>query len=676
MTAKRRSRAPIDRKAGGHVAAPPKAPRRGHSVRTTPATVFSTAVVLRLIVAASIADLPLVRTPKLDAAEYVSWAHRMADGNWVWPTVSAHGPGYPLFLAAVFALGGSNWSVLVVQSLIGALTATFIAMLARRWFGDRAGLCAGLLYATFAPAVFVETSLLAEGLLLCLLIAASLLLSSEHITARRAAASGLLLGFATLVRPTAVLIVLALAATVWYVSRGKRTLVVSALLGAFCLMLAPVAMKNWIDSRTLTIQGFGGLNFYIGNSPLHNGRPTFRLGAGWDALNSEAQRAGITNPSAQDRYYIRKTFDEIAARPGAYLRLLGEKILWLVQASEVRDSHSFYFFTSQSSVLALLPRMGILIPLAAIGLFVLVGRRSAPPLLIAYTTGAALGVVLLVVGTRYRLPVVPGLAIVGGVGVSALVDAVSAADRRKLIVFGAAAIVGIAVSRLLFDPSSRNLSEEWAFTGSALITEHRLPEAEAAYRKALADDASSGLAWDGLGLALLDAQRWTESRTALEKASALDPGSARTAYHLALVDEGQGRPADAVVQLRRSLAVDPTNLDAARHLGSDLIALRKDDEAIEVLTGVVAHAPNDADAHRALGGALGGVGRLTDAKRELTTAVGLTPSNGEAWLDLCLVSLDLGEVKDGAAACRNARQYGASADRLAVAERALASRRD
>ena len=67
--------------------------------------------------------------------------------------VSAHGPGYPLFLAAVFALGGSLWSAIILQSVAGACTAVFIAVLATRWFGREAGLGAGLLYATFAPAV-------------------------------------------------------------------------------------------------------------------------------------------------------------------------------------------------------------------------------------------------------------------------------------------------------------------------------------------------------------------------------------------------------------------------------------------------------------------------------------------------------------------------------------------
>ena len=113
------------------------------------------------------------------------------------------------------------------------------------------------------------------------------------------------------------------------------------------VVIAPAVAKNWSVSRTLSLQGYGGLNVYIGNSPQQSGRPTFRLGGAWDALNAEPSRAGITDPAAQDRYYLRKTLSEIRRQPIAYLRLLAAKLVWLVQAEEIRDSHSFYFFADR-----------------------------------------------------------------------------------------------------------------------------------------------------------------------------------------------------------------------------------------------------------------------------------------------------------------------------------------
>ena len=325
------------------------------------ASVFLVALAVRLIAARELWQLPLVRTPKLDSAEYLSWARRLAAGDFSWPVVSQHGPGYPLFLAAWLAIGsGSPPFAIAVQAVVGALTATLVALIARDSFGDGAALAAGLVYALYAPAIYVDVALLSEGLLLFLLTLALLLLGRAENLWRGPfrpvsaalkgpprfviASAGVALGCAILVRPTAV--VVASACAMWLLVQRSRN--AAAILVVTCaVVIAPAVAKNWSVSRTLSLQGYGGLNVYIGNSPQQSGRPTFRLGGAWDALNAEPSRAGITDPAAQDRYYLRKTLSEIRRQPIAYLRLLAAKLVWLVQAEEIRDSHSFYFFADR-----------------------------------------------------------------------------------------------------------------------------------------------------------------------------------------------------------------------------------------------------------------------------------------------------------------------------------------
>jgi Flp pilus assembly protein TadD len=634
--------------------------------------VFAAAATIRLLVVASVSALPLVRTPKLDSFEYVSWARSMADGSFTWPAVSAHGPGYPLFLAAVIALGGSISTVLVVQSLIGALTAVLVAVLAERWFGETAGLYAGLLYAVFGPVVYIETGLLSEGLLLFLTMAAMVVLTVAPLTRGRAAAAGVLLGAAVLVRPTTALIIVTLLVSLWRnVEPARRWAVAVLVVAGVALVTGPVLLKNWMESRVPGVQGFGGLNFYVGNSPIHNGRPIFRLGAGWEALNSEALRAGASEPAAQDRYYLLKTFTEVRDHPIRYLELLGEKGLWLVQAAEVRDSHSFYFFADQSLALRLLPRMAILVPLAAVGAAESFRRHKRTLLLNAYAAGAALTVVFFVMGTRYRAAIVPAFAIWGGLGVAAVVEAIRERRERWLASTAVLVVLAVAVSHAFSGTESHIVAEEWAFTGASLITEHRLTEAEAAYRRALELDSHSALAWDGLGLALYNGGRWSEARTAVERAAALEPISARISFHRGLLDEHEGRLPAAAAEFRDAMAIDPTNLDVDRHLASALVQLHRDDEAAVVLADVIEHDPNDAASHRALAGALGATGHLQEAKQQLVMTVSLSPADGEAWLDLCLVSLDLGATDDAAEALQRARDRGASRDRVQFAAEAL-----
>src|SRR5262249_25847639 len=134
------------------------------------AIVLGAALAARWIVAAELWRLALVRTPRLDSFEYVSWARRLASGDFAWPVVSAHGPGYPFFPAGLLAVGsGALGAAIAMQAMVGALTAVLVAAAAREWFGARAGLLAGLTYAVYGPAVYLDTALLAEGLLIALL---------------------------------------------------------------------------------------------------------------------------------------------------------------------------------------------------------------------------------------------------------------------------------------------------------------------------------------------------------------------------------------------------------------------------------------------------------------------------------------------------------------------------
>src|SRR5262249_20927037 len=153
-----------------------------------------------------------------------------------------------------------------------------------------------------------------------------------------------------------------------------------------------------------------------------------------------------------------------------------------------------------------------------------------------------------------------------GVGIDALARAVAARWTHDLTVFAAAAAGAIAVSHLLSDPRHLNLAEEWALSGSALVTERNLPDAEAAYRRALAIDPQSGLGWDGLGLALYNGGRLIEARTAFERALAVNNQSARAIYHLALLDDREGRVSQAADGYERARALSPFDVEITRDL--------------------------------------------------------------------------------------------------------------
>jgi tetratricopeptide (TPR) repeat protein len=630
----------------GSVGKKPIPAARSQSPRL-PVSIFCLAAAVRIAVAASLWDLPLVRTPKLDSAEYLFWAQRIAAGDWTWPAVAQHAPGYPLFLALLLTIGsGSLKAVMLMQALVGAATAALVAAIARRWFGATAGLAAGVVYAVYGPAAYADVAMLAEGLLLFLLASSLWALSREPIATFWLALAGALAGAAIVVRPTAA--VPAIAALVWLLRTGRPLRTAAVFAAAVLVILVPVLVKNW-SSGSPGLQGYGGLNAYIGNSPEHDGRATFRLGAGWDALNAEAARSGLADPAAQDRYYLAKTAREIRTNPGGFLRVLAAKALWTVQAEEARDSHSYYFFTGRSAALRWLPRFALLFPLAIVGGISVWRRRPGRAgdrwLFVAMIAANAAVAILLVAGFRYRMPLIPLFAIAAGAGLHAI--AVDGRERRTrdLAVYGVAAAAAIALSHAVHDPRNTNVAEEWAFSGSALITEHRLDEAMAAYRRALELDSRSGSAWDGFGLTLYNQGRFAEARAAFERALAIDRDSARATYHLALVDDRQGRLAQAAAGYESALRLSPFDEAITRDL---------------------------SEARRKLATELGMSGRSAEARDLMRSVVALAPRNGEAWLDLCLLSLDLGDAAGASAALQRAREFGADPARLQFAVDALA----
>ena len=266
--------------------------------------VFVVAAVLRLIMATQIADLPLSRTPHYDSLEYLTWARQIAAGDFTWPVAPPHGPGYPYFLGAILALsGGRSMAIGLVQSILGAFTCLLGAEAGAVWFGRRAGIATGFILALYAPLIWIDASIYAEGLLIFLMTAALWCVATD----RHPAITGAVAGLAILVRPTALILLpllLIFGARTW---RGRAILVTIAI-----AVVAPATIANWRTMHEwIPIQSAGGMNFYLGNSPLRDGLPSARPGGDWDRIEPDAARHGAITPVAEDRYFARRTIAEI-----------------------------------------------------------------------------------------------------------------------------------------------------------------------------------------------------------------------------------------------------------------------------------------------------------------------------------------------------------------------------
>ena len=614
--------------------------------------VFVVALTTRWLVSGSLADLGIARVPWLDSAEYLDWARRLASGGWLWPVNPPHGPGYPLFLALPSALwGDSLQTIRFVQAVVGSVGCVLTASVAARLLGRRSALVAGLAQALYGPLVLTDVSILAEGLLV-----ASLLVSLYCTVGRDRIAwsvgGGLALGLASITRATAVLFAPAfLLARLTTGSRRQRLIGTAAFVLSATIVVFPVTVKNWAVSGTPMIQSFGGLNFYIGNSPRGTGLASARPGAGWQSLNSEAERHGATTGFAQDRYYIAKTFREISENPAGYVRLVLSKAVWTVQAEEVRDTHSYAFFASQSTILRWLPGFGLVFPFAVIGILAPLWRRSLPAAMYLWLGGGGITCVAFVVGTRYRLPTVPVLVIFGALGVEVLLSLLRRNGGRAItferVLAGALFLIGITCSQLWLDPATHSFAEEWVYTGKSLEAEGRLLDAEAAYRRAVQADARSEYGWDRLGALLLQSGRRQEGRDALANALRIAPAYPDAAYHLGLVEEQEKNFEEAVRYFQRAAASSPGALNYQQALARTLVSAGRYEDAEKLYSELTARFPKDASSHVGLAFLLNTRGESAKGASEARRAVALDPANEMGWLLVARTAID---VEDHAAA--------------------------
>ncbi len=578
------------------------------------------ALALRVVAAIGIGGLPISRTPQYDALEYLLWAQRIASGDFGWPPNPPHGPAYPYFLAALLFTGhGSLMFARVVQAVIGAATCCIAGLIAARFFGRRAGLLTAALLGVYGPLVWLDVSIASEGLLMFLLAAALWSAVSE----RSPILTGALIGAAALARPTALLF---LPLLLWIGVRSmKRS---AALVAAAIVVILPVTVANWRESHAfIPIQSFGGMNLYLGDSPLRDGTPSARPGGEWERLEAAAARNGAASIAGEDAYFTHKTFAEIRAHPAAFARLLARKALLTFQDEEVRDTHSFYFFRQLVPILRWLPGFTILFAFAVAGAVTAGWRDRRMQIIAAYTALAAATCVILVVGSRYRLPLALGLALFGG--------AFAVRSRRQLAVGAVAGLIAAACTRLVSVPASHNFAEEQAITATSLLRENSLAEAEAAARQALEIDPSNALGWDARGSILVSSGHQTEAADALRRAIALNPQFAGAHQHLAALLGQSGDLAGAAAEYRRVIAIDPRNAPS-------LSALAR------------------------LDGALGNAAEGLDAARR---AASLKPPDDDDWLIMAMLAADLRRFDEAEAALAHISESSPRAEEVREAIR-------
>ena len=277
---------------------------------------------------------------------FFTLAHQLAAGyGYAFPgepPTAFRVPFYPLFLAALTGGEPHYAPVLVAQALVSTGTVVVAGMLARHWFGPRAGLIAATICAIYPYYVLHDVTLQETGLFTFLAALATWLAlgARQRGSLALAALTGLALGTAILTRatlaPFALFAVawLALPHTRWRPSRRGIAL------GLTCLAATLLVLSPWlVRAHQLTGRWTLGTEFgaavFAGNHPLtfsHFPRESIDLSraaafASLDAVDRTELARLQGDEAAQSDWYLARGLEWIAHNPGATLLGMARKLV-------------------------------------------------------------------------------------------------------------------------------------------------------------------------------------------------------------------------------------------------------------------------------------------------------------------------------------------------------------
>src|ERR1700730_14740784 len=246
--------------------------------------------------------------PVSDSHDYHTFALNLVQhGVYGWnpkePTAA-----WPLGTSAAYALiysvfGSGQWAIKCFNLAIGILIVFLTVELGSRWFNRAVAMVAGLLVGLWP--IFIEyTTIIGSEMLFAAALLGVLLLfdkicSNERHFKLLAVALGSLIGFASLLRPPALLLP-ALLASVFYVQ--KRKIIPSLKLISITTVLMLIVIMPWsarnyaLFGELVVISTSGGADLWMGNNPTTTGfyqePPTF------DAGMNDAQKDRILRNEA------------------------------------------------------------------------------------------------------------------------------------------------------------------------------------------------------------------------------------------------------------------------------------------------------------------------------------------------------------------------------------------
>ena len=399
--------------------------------------------------------------PVGDERTWTDWALNLCSARVQFSPLRIHlifyPPVYPYFLAVLYRLSGTFETARWTQAAVGALLVPAVGLAGARAFSPRIGLWAAAVTALYPDLIWFSVHFWSETVFMVLLWwgIERLLAADAADGLGRAAAAGVLWGVAVLTRET-VLYFIPLAA-VWLAlpPRAGARARGAAFLAASLLVVAPWTYRNWaVFHAFVPVATAGGQNLFQGNALIERDT-TYEM---VDAVQGRV---------AQYHYAMRMGLQAIRDRqPWWIFEKLRDEMPRLWEADSLALVH-----IKRGAYGPVAPALAVAVALLILGPYVVVlalftlgvtRLRWSRPTVLLVSFFAYYNLIHIVTHgfARYRLPVMPVVFLIAGVGWTAWRQGEVARMSGRA---RAAAAVVAAVLALILIPSFRLNLEHPAF---------------------------------------------------------------------------------------------------------------------------------------------------------------------------------------------------------------------
>jgi tetratricopeptide (TPR) repeat protein len=614
-------------------------------------------VASRLVYLTYLRSNPFFAEPILDSKLYDSWALKIAAGGWLGQGVFFMGPLYPYFLALIYLVVGHNpFAAVAVQQAVGVMSCLLVFLIARKVCGTLVALTATVTLAFYGPLLFFEGLLLPEflGIFVSMLWLYLLVRAGVSIGLGTCLLSGVFLGLSALVRGSALVFLVGIL--LWFILRlgirNRRTwLLFAGVLAGVTLVIAPITFRNYLVGHDLVlITSNGGLNLYVGNNENANGlygpiKELRMVGADpesdWTGKHHAEQMLGRTlKPSQVSAYWLNQSSVFIRSKPTKFIALLFRKFLLFWNAYEFPQIEDYYVWRNVFPSPLPLISFALVGPLAITGMVLTLKRTEKFFLLHMFVVMYMVSICLFFVTARYRVQIVPVLAIFSSYALWWLIDHIGSmrlgqASLALCLVFASLVVTGRPMLGALgIRPSIDSWHSHFSKGTKFLSDPSRLDAAIQELTEAVRLNPRNPEAFNNLGMAYDKKAIPVQAEAAFRNALRVDSTYVEAWYNLAFLRQRQGNYASAVPLYRKVLELQPYlprahfNLGICYFRSGDLAAANQE------LRSALELEPGNIEAHNQLGIVLGEQGAIEEAIQEFQAALRLNPDYSAAKANL------------------------------------------